>query len=141
MSQITGEKVALRLKEPGRCRLLYEILLAGRAIGEVELDHIAWRSREAELEIAIFDPDRQSRGYGTDAVTTLLTHVFSTMGLRRVYLRVHAANAMAIRCYEKAGFRKKGRLQRCLEGNAAEEILLMSIDREQFGVDSQSQVV
>ena len=44
MSQITGEKVALRLKEPGRCRLLYEILLAGRAIGEVELDHIAWRS-------------------------------------------------------------------------------------------------
>ncbi len=132
MSQLTGEKIALQLKRPGRCRLVYEILLQGEVIGEIELDQIAWRSGEAELKIEIFRPARQGQGYGTDAVNTLLGHAFGSMNLKRVYLRVHAANRSAVRCYEKAGFRKEGRLERCLGGSGPEEILLMEIGRTHF---------
>ena len=102
-----GDKIELRLKAPSRCRMLYEILLKGEVIGEIELDHIAWRSGEAELKIGISNPARQRQGYGTDAVSTLLEHAFVTMNLGRIYLRVHAANEIAVRCYEKAGFKKK----------------------------------
>ncbi|NLM40847.1 MAG: GNAT family N-acetyltransferase [Firmicutes bacterium] len=132
MSQIMGDRIALQLKKAGRCRLLYQILLKDEVIGEVELDQIAWRSGEAELKIAIFDTDKQRHGLGTDAVTTLVAHAFGSMNLKRVYLRVHASNAVAIRCYEKAGFKKEGKLQRCLGGSIREEILLMAVGRGQF---------
>lgn len=132
MSEIMGDKIELRLKAPSRCRMLYEILLKGEVIGEIELDHIAWRNGEAELKIGISNPARQRQGYGTDAVSTLLEHAFVTMNLGRIYLRVHAANEIAVRCYEKAGFKKKGRLRRCIGEDMEEEILLMAICRDQF---------
>lgn len=132
MSQLMGGKIALELVKPHRYRVHYHILLDQQNIGEIELDHIAWRSGEAELKIDIFDDDRHNHGYGTDAVTTLLGQAFGKMNLSRVYLRVQANNHKAIRCYEKAGFKKEGRLQRLTEGNIEEEIFLMGITKTRF---------
>ena len=50
------------------------------------------------------------QGFGTDAVRTLVEYAFRSMRLSRVYLRVFTSNVRAIRCYEKVGFRKEGRL-------------------------------
>ncbi|HHT42721.1 MAG TPA: GNAT family N-acetyltransferase [Firmicutes bacterium] len=142
MSQIMGDKIALSLKAPSRCRMLYQILLKERPIGEIELDQIAWRSGEAELKIEIFDSFLHRHGYGTDAVTTLVEHAFLTMNMNRVYLRVHATNECAIRCYEKAGFKKLGRLRRTItDGNTREEILLMGISRKDFHKQEQCRAV
>ncbi|NMB02638.1 MAG: GNAT family N-acetyltransferase [Firmicutes bacterium] len=132
MSLIMGAKTALKLIKPHRCRVLYQILVDSLIIGDIELDHIAWRSGEAELKIEIYDNKWHGHGYGTDAVTALLNHAFLTMNLNRVYLRVHATNEIALRCYEKAGFKKEGRLQRLTEQNGEEEIFLMGINKEKF---------
>lgn len=132
MSQIMGAKVALKLEKPERCRVLFHILLDGEVIGDIELDQIAWRSGEAELRIEIFDNKWHGEGYGTDAVLTLLNHAFVTMNLSRVYLRVHATNEIALRCYEKAGFKKEGKLKRLNEDNVEEEIFLMGITKARF---------
>lgn len=132
MSQIMGAKIRLELVEGKRCRMLYQILLNNQVIGDIALDQIAWRSGEAELKIEIFDHTLHNLGYGTDAVVTLLRHAFLSMNLSRVYLRVHADNGLALGCYEKAGFQKKGRLRRLTERNIEEEILLMAVSKNQF---------
>ncbi len=141
MSQLTGGKVSLELVKPHRYRVHYSILLMGQRIGEVELDHIAWRSGEAELKIEIFEDRMQNHGYGTDAILTLLGHAFLKMNLSRVYLRVQADNACALHCYEKAGFKKEGRLHRLTESNTQEEIFLMGITKSQFLRDNQQWAV
>ncbi|WP_324667532.1 GNAT family N-acetyltransferase [Geochorda subterranea] len=106
----------------------------GRPIGDVDLYHIAWRSKEAELRIRIGFPAMWNQGLGTDAIRTLLRYAFEQRGMRRIYLRVLRSNPRAIRCYEKCGFRKEGRM-RVDEDGHPDELLLMSVtpDRLQPG--------
>ncbi len=139
MSENMGGKVALALVRPHRYRAVYQIMLRDEPIGEIELDHIAWRSGEAELKISIHEEELHNHGYGTKAVVALLDQAFSKMSLNRVYLRVHANNSIAIRCYEKAGFRKEGRLSRLTEWDTLEEIFLMGITKTQFLNNAQKE--
>lgn len=94
-------------------------------IGHIELDHIAWRSGDAELRIRIGEKAFWDQGYGTDAVRALVAHAFLHMRLSRVYLRVLTLNKRAIRCYEKVGFRKEGRIRRPGPDGREVTILLM----------------
>ena len=80
-------------------------------IGHIELDHIAWRSGDAELRIRIGEKDYWDQGYGTRRGAHPRRHAFGSMRLSRVYLRVFSLNKRAIRCYEKVGFRKEGRIR------------------------------
>ena len=83
----------------------------GVHIGNIGLHAIDWKNRSAELGIAIGEKDYWDRGYGTDAIRTLLDLAFGEMNLHRVALRVDADNARGIRCYEKAGFCREGTLR------------------------------
>ena len=84
---------------------------AGEHIGNIGLHKIDWKNRHAELGIVIGEKAYWGQGYGTDAIRTLLRLCIGEMNLHRVMLRVDADNAQAIRCYEKAGFRKEGTLR------------------------------
>ena len=53
----------------------------------------------------IGEADRINRGLGTEAVRRFLDTVVAPLAPRRVILDPDPANARAIRCYEKAGFR------------------------------------
>jgi len=101
-------------------------------IGDVELDHITWRSREAEMRICIGDRRYWNKGYGTDTVLTLCRHAFADLTLNQLYLRVFTENARAIRCYEKAGFVKEGRIVRPDQHGVEREVLLMRQTRRAF---------
>lgn len=101
-------------------------------IGDIELSQIAWRSGEAELRICIGEKDHWGRGYGSDAVNTLLAHAFRELGLRRVYLRVYTSNGRAIRSYEKCGFRRTGVLRRSGDRPGWHDILFMTVSAEAF---------
>lgn len=101
-------------------------------IGHIELDHIAWRSGDAELRIRIGERQHWGRGYGTEAVRLLLSHAFSSLNLKRVYLRVFSFNERAIRCYRKAGFRREGMLVRRAPDGQRRTVLLMRILRDEF---------
>jgi RimJ/RimL family protein N-acetyltransferase len=52
-----------------------------------------------------------NRGFGTDAIETLLGYLFDELGLNRVYLIADERNVGAIHCYEKLGLRKEGLLR------------------------------
>lgn len=88
--------------------------LDGVHIGNIGLHGINWKDRHAELGITIGEKAYWGQGLGTDAVRTLLGLAFHQMNLHRVMLRVHADNARAIRCYEKAGLRREGTYRECV---------------------------
>lgn len=89
------------------------IVLKGqdKHIGNIGLHRIDWKNRQAELGIMIGERDEWDKGYGAEAIGLMLGYGFERLNLHRVYLRVYANNPRAIRCYEKAGFRREGLLR------------------------------
>ena len=67
---------------------------------------------EAELGIIIGNRDYRDKGYGTDAVTTLVNHIFRQTNLKRIYLKTLDWNTRAQKCFKKCGFTEYGHLAR-----------------------------
>lgn len=109
-------------------------------IGACGLHNLEWRHRCAELGIFIGARDYWNRGYGTDSVQTLSAWGFYTLNLNRVYLRVFADNARAIRAYEKVGFQHEGRLRQDNFYNGAyRDTLLMGLLRSDWSAPALTQ--
>lgn len=108
----------------------FMVVVDGEPIGDLELDHITWRSGDAELRIRIGEKHLWNNGYGTDAIQVGLKYAFGKLNLSRVYLRVYADNLRAIHSYEKAGFIKEGKLSR--RTGDFREIILMRILKGEF---------
>ncbi len=94
---------------PSELPFVIEERLTERPIGNLTLRAIHWRDRHAELGIVIGEEEFWGKGYGTDAILTLLEIGFLWYGLHRIYLIVLEENERAIRAYEKCGFRVEGR--------------------------------
>lgn len=111
----------------------------GRLIGNIGLHNLDWKNRKALLGIVIAEREYWGRGYGTDAVTTLLDFAFNEMNLHRVSLSVFEFNERAVRCYEKCGFRHEGRAKEALfRDGSYHDHFLMAILREEFISEDQS---
>jgi RimJ/RimL family protein N-acetyltransferase len=111
----------------------------GRLIGNIGLHNLDWKNRNALLGIVIAEREYWGRGYGTDAVTTLLDFAFNEMNLHRVSLFVYEFNERAVRCYEKCGFRHEGRAREALfRDGSYHDHLVMAILREEFISEDQS---
>ena len=111
----------------------------GHYIGQVTLDHINWKDRNAELGIVIGNRNNWGKGYGTEAIKLVLNYGFHQMNLYNIYLWVFEYNHRGIRCYEKCGFKKDGELRKShfYQGKFHNKIL-MSILREEFESTNQS---
>lgn len=110
----------------------------GVHIGSVAFHHAAAEDRVARLGITIGDKGYWSKGYGTDAMLTLLRFGFEEMNLNRIDLTVDERNGRAIACYRKCGFVEEARLRqdRYSEG-AYHDTLIMGILREEWLVQVQ----
>lgn len=80
-------------------------------IGNISLDTIDWRNRNARLTIFIGEKSLRNQGIGHDVLSTFLNYCFNHLNLNRIYLLVHEDNQPAIRLYEKCGFKKEGLLR------------------------------
>jgi aminoglycoside 6'-N-acetyltransferase len=69
------------------------------------------------------------RGIGTEAVRVLARHLIDEHGFHRLVIDPSAANAAAVRAYEKVGFQPVGRLRRSWRGpdGTWEDQLLMDL--------------
>ncbi|MFQ5891964.1 MAG: GNAT family N-acetyltransferase, partial [Candidatus Methanofastidiosia archaeon] len=105
----------------------------GKHVGNCGLHNINWKDRNSELGIMIGERDFQNKGFGTDAIRTLLKLAFSEMNLHRVHLRVYDFNERAQRCYEKCGFVKEGVLREDFFGDGRfYDTIIMGILREKW---------
>ncbi|GAI69666.1 unnamed protein product, partial [marine sediment metagenome] len=60
--------------------------------------------------IMIGDRDCWDKGYGADAVTTLVSYIFHQTNLKRIYLKTLDSNSRAQKCFQKCGFTPYGHM-------------------------------
>jgi aminoglycoside 6'-N-acetyltransferase len=87
-----------------------------RAIGMVQ----AWEEtdpmyRHAGIDISLH-PDRHGRGLGAETVRTVARWLFEERGHHRITIDPAAQNTVAIRSYERVGFRRVGVMRRYERG-------------------------
>jgi len=66
--------------------------------------------RDGQIGIRIGDKEYRGKGYGTDAISILINYCLTTLRIAHIWLKVLPTNARAIRCYEKCGFTKCGKV-------------------------------
>ena len=90
----------------------FAIELDGRMIGSIQYhEEPDPEYRHAGIDVFL-DAAHQDRGYGTEAVRTLARYLLEVLGHHRLTIDPAAANARAIRAYEKVGFRAVGVMRR-----------------------------
>lgn len=101
-------------------------------IGRLGIFDIDWNRREGELGIVIGERAYWNRGYGRDAVRTILRHLFTSSSLNRVYLYTFADNLRAQRAFAAVGFRVVEQ-SRCFTPDVGEfDGVRMEITRAEF---------
>ena len=82
--------------------------------------------RSASIDVYV-DPAHHRRGYASDAIRTLVDHLFHQLGHHRLTIDPAADNAAAIACYTKVGFRPVGIMrqhERQADGTWADALLM-----------------
>jgi RimJ/RimL family protein N-acetyltransferase len=101
--------------------------LEGKHIGNCTCYDIDEKKGEAQIGVMIGDRDYWDKGYGADAVNTLIDHVFNITRLNRLYLKTLDWNKRAQKCFSKCGFSPCGQLKR-----NGHNFVLMELKREQW---------
>jgi RimJ/RimL family protein N-acetyltransferase len=78
--------------------------LEGKHIGNCTIYDINDTQSEAQLGIMIGDRKYWDKGLGTDAVNTIVDHIFLKTSLKRIYLMTLDWNMRAQKCFKKCGF-------------------------------------
>jgi RimJ/RimL family protein N-acetyltransferase len=102
--------------------------LDGKHIGNCTCYDIDEKKGEAQLGIMIGNRNYWDKGYGADAVNTMVDYVFQTTGLHRLYLKTLDWNQRAQKCFAKCGFIPYGHLKR--DGY---NFVLMELKKEHWG--------
>jgi RimJ/RimL family protein N-acetyltransferase len=102
-------------------------------IGSCGLHGASPENRSAELGIMVGEKDYWSKGYGTDAVATLVRFGFEEMNLNRIELHVFDFNERAQASYRKCGFVEEGRMRDAHYADGAYcDVVVMGLLREEW---------
>jgi diamine N-acetyltransferase len=93
--------------ERGRCFLIF---VDGQPVGQVTYNDIMERDsrKHAELDIWMRSEAFCGKGYGTEALDTLCSHLHERFGVEEFMVQPSARNPRAIMAYEKVGFKRLG---------------------------------
>ena len=105
----------------------------GAHVGAVNLYRLQPEDRKGGLGIIIGEKEHWGRGYGSDAIVTLLGFAFREMNLNRVWLTVMDGHERAIACYRSCGFREEARRRREVYKHGRYwDFIVMGILRDEF---------
>jgi RimJ/RimL family protein N-acetyltransferase len=100
-------------------------------IGNASIHEIDWVSRRAWFGLFIGEPTAWNRGFGGDAINTLVRFAFEEMNLAKLSIRVFEYNDRAKHVLEMGGFIREGCLKReFFREGAFHDIVLYSVFRE-----------
>jgi len=114
--------------DPESTRLVIEV--DGRVAGMIQYaEEPTPKYRHASIDLFL-DPSFWNQGHGTEAVRRVVRLLIDERGHHRITIDPAAANAAAIRAYEKAGFRPVGIMrgyERDQDGRGWHDGLLMEL--------------
>ncbi len=117
---------------PTNRRSFFIFTRSGELIGRIGCFAIDWALRQGELGIVIGERAYWGKGYGRDAVVTLLRHLFSTTSLEMINLFTYPENLRAQRAFAASGFRTLGTARRFSPDLGEYDGLEMEITRREF---------
>lgn len=98
----------LKLPTEGQC---FWIVVNDQKIGQVNYNKIHPRDKKVELDIIIGPKEYLNKGYGTDALKTLIIYLFDNFDINKIWIEARANNPRAIKAYQKIGFKPEGLLR------------------------------
>lgn len=81
------------------------------AIGVVMLTDIDYKNGNAEIHIKLGDKQYKGKGYGTDAIQTLVSYAFNELRLGVISAKVNYYNEVSKKLFVKCGFKQEGILR------------------------------
>ena len=99
----------------------------GKHIGNITLYDIDEKRSEAQLGILIGERDYWEKGFGPDAIDTLVDYTFRNTSLARLYLKTLDWNTRAQKAFVKSAFVPCGEMKR-----RPYNFLLMELTRERW---------
>ncbi len=102
-------------------------------VGQTALFRIDWIGRTSIFYIGIADKDNWSKGYGSEATELVVNYTFNTLNLNRIQLHVAIENEVAVKVYQRTGFKIEGTLREAMyhEGRYC-DFYVMGIIRSDF---------
>ena len=99
-------------------------------VRNASIHDIEWVSRTAKFGLFIGEPSAWNRGFGSDAIRTLVRFAFDEMNLRKLRIHVFEYNERAKHVLEAQGFVQEGRLrQEFYREGTYHDIVILSIFR------------
>jgi len=127
------DKIKKLLSDPNSVALTICTIEPDEPIGITFLTRIDWVGRMATFYIAIAEEKNWSQGYGSEATRLMRDYTFATLNLNRLQLHVSVENEKAVRAYEKAGFKREGRLRQAMYFKGCyHDFFLMAVLREDW---------
>jgi len=105
----------------------------GRAIGTVILSSIDMKNGTAEAHIKIANSTERGKGYGTDAVNSLVAYAFYELRLNCIYCQIKEDNVPSQKLFENCGFVQEGCLrQRVFRNGKHHDFYVYSLLKDEF---------
>jgi RimJ/RimL family protein N-acetyltransferase len=100
-------------------------------IGNASIHDIEWVSRVASFGLFIGEPTAWNRGFGSDAIRTLVRFAFDEMNLRKLRIDIFDYNDRAKHVLETHGFVQEGRLRaEFYRDGTYHDIVILSVFRD-----------
>lgn len=80
------------------------IKVNGKPIGQINYNDINRKDNSVELDILIAEKNDKGKGFGSDALKTLVNYLFRNLDVETCWIEALEKNPRAIGAYEKAGF-------------------------------------
>lgn len=105
---LTSEHVREKARGEDEGVVVFSIVAEDEVVGMIQFhEELDEEYRAAGMDLFLGAPF-QNRGLGTDTVQTMVRYLVLERGHHRLTIDPAAHNERAIRCYEKAGFRRVG---------------------------------
>ena len=92
-------------------RCIVEAKDSGMAVGTVILSDIDQKNGTAQIHIKLSKDGGRGRGYGTDAVKSIVGYAFDELRLNCIYADILSYNEISKHLFEKCGFKVEGVLR------------------------------
>lgn len=114
-----------------RTKIVFAICLCEgeKHVGNVSLDMIDYRHRNARVAICIPDAALRGQGIGTRAMRLVQGYAFNFLNLHRLYCKTTAGNEPVVRFYQRLGFVIEGCLRQheFVRGRYVDKLILGAV--------------